>query len=128
MRALLDIHILIWALADTPRLSEEAKTIISDVGNDVHFSAASIWEIAIKARLGRVSFVFEPERILTAAEAAGWIELPVKAADALNVRHLPSYHADPFDRLLVAQAIAARAVLLTSDAALPAYSPLVRLV
>lgn len=128
MRLLLDTHILIWALATTARLSDEAKNLISAPGNQIYFSAVSIWEIAIKARLGRVSFAFEPDRILLAAEAGGWTELPVRAAEALQVRHLPQHHGDSFDRLLIVQATAAGAILLTSDAALPAYSPLVRLV
>lgn len=128
MRLLLDTHILIWALANTSKLSKEARDLIGDADNEVLFSAASIWEIAIKARLGRVSFVFEPDRILSAAGDGGWRELPVSAVAALRVRRLPHHHNDPFDRLLVAQAIEAGAELLTSDASLPIYGPLVRFV
>lgn len=128
MRLLLDTHILIWALANTSKLSQETRALIDDVDNEVLFSAASIWEIAIKARLGRVSFVFEPDTILSAAEDGGWRELPVSASAALRVRRLPHHHNDPFDRLLVAQAIDAGAELLTSDMSLPIYSSLVPLV
>ena len=128
MRVLLDTHVLIRALTNTSKLSNQAHDLISDPAHEIRFRAVSIWEIAIEARLGRVSFVFEPETILSAAEDGGWAELPVTAAVALRVRHLPNYHDDPFDRPLIAQTIAADAVLLTSDASLPVYSPLVLLV
>ena len=128
MRFLLDTHVLIWALVDPGRLSKVGGGLIADPRNDVLFSPASILEIAIKVRLGRRSFNFEPDVILSAATATGFVELPVSAAATLHVRHMPNHHRDPFDHLLVAQAIDAGVELLTADTALPAYSSLVRLV
>lgn len=128
MRVLLDTHVLIWALIDPARLPSEADDIVSDGRNEVLFSAVSVWEIAIKVRLGRRDFGFEPDVVLSAAKATGFAELPIDARAGLLLRHLPDHHHDPFDRLLVAQAIEAGVELITSDAALPAYSPLVRLV
>lgn len=128
MRVLLDTHILIWALIDPARLPPDADDIVADGRNEVYFSAVSIWEIAIKARLGRRGFGFEPDIVLSGAKASGFIEFPIDAKVGLILRHLPDHHGDPFDRLLVAQAIDAGIELLASDAALPPYSPLVRLV
>lgn len=128
MRFLLDTHVLIWALVDPARLPKVAGGLLADPRNGILFSPASILEIAIKVRLGRRNFNFEPDVILSAATATGFIELPVSAAATLHVRHMPNNHRDPFDHLLVAQAIDARVEFLTVDASLPAYSPLVRLV
>lgn len=94
----------------------------------VYFSAASIWEIAIKTALGKVDFQYSPEDIAQAAKDTGFIELPVSAAHGAKVSHLPLHHLDPFDRLLVAQALLMPAQLLTADSALVPYSELVRLV
>ena len=128
MRVLLDTHILIWALIHPARLPWEADDVIGDDRNEILFSAVNIWEIAIKVRLGRRDFGFEPDIVLSAAKATGFVELPIEARTGLLLRHLPDHHRAPFDRLLVAQPIDAGVELLTSDAALPAYSPLVRLV
>lgn len=128
MRVLLDTHIPIWALIDPVRPPSEADEIIADSRNAIHFSAVSIWQIAIEVRPGRRDFGFEPDTVLSAAKATGLVELPIEARTGLVLRHRPAHHNDPFDRLLLSQAIDAGVVLLTSDAALPVYSPLVRLV
>lgn len=94
--------------------------------NDVLFSAANIWEIAIKFGLGRGDFTIAAEDILQDPLDIGFVELPVTSATAATVAQLPLIHRDPFDRLLIAQAIAKPAILYTSDARLPAYSELVR--
>jgi len=94
----------------------------------VLFSAASIWEIAIKARLGRADFPLRPEQVAQEARLTGFIELPVKADVAARVADLPLHHRDPFDRLLVAQAMAEPARLYTADPLLPPYSELVQLI
>ena len=96
--------------------------------NEVMFSAASIWEMSIKETLGRARFPKPVDRILDAARTSGFTELPVRADTALAVATLPLHHRDPFDRLLVAQALALPARLLTADARLQAYSELVTLV
>ncbi|HEX6442216.1 MAG TPA: type II toxin-antitoxin system VapC family toxin, partial [Stellaceae bacterium] len=100
--------------------------MLGDPDNDVLFSAASIWEIAIKFARRRSDFSVRPEVISRAALQIGFVELPVTSALAARVADLPLLHRDPFDRLLVAQAIAEPAVLFTADARLSAYSELVR--
>jgi PIN domain nuclease of toxin-antitoxin system len=128
MRILLDTHILIWAITTPERLGSEARTAILDAANEVLFSAASIWEIAIKAALRRRDFGTQPGAVAEEARDIGFIELPVHSRVAARVADLPLIHRDPFDRLLVAQAIAEPAILLTADARLSAYSELVRYV
>ena len=127
MRLLLDTNVLIWALAEPDRLTASARALLEDEQNEVFFSAASTWEAAIKATLGRIDFRIDPANLLAFARAAGFVELPVASEIAMTVMTLPLHHRDPFDRLLVAQALAMPAVLLTADARLCAYSELVRL-
>ena len=127
MRLLLDTHILLWALADDPRLDRRARGWIEDPDNLVLFSAASIWEIAIKSSLHRGRFGVRPDEIAAAARATGLTELPVHGDAAALVADLPPHHRDPFDRLLVAQAIHQTVRLITVDPQLPTYSELVTL-
>jgi PIN domain nuclease of toxin-antitoxin system len=128
MRLLLDTHLLLWAMADPDRLDSVTRTALEDPENEVLFSAASVWEIAIKSRLGRTDFAFRPQQILQAAQEAGFVELPVRARAATLVADLPLHHRDPFDRLLIAQAISEPVRLYTADPLLPPYSELVTLV
>lgn len=125
MRLLLDTHILLWALIEPTRLSAEFRTALENPDHEVLFSAASIWEMSIKAGLGRADFQVAPASVVDAARATGFMELPVRAAAALKVAVLPHHHRDPFDRLLVAQAMTEPAALYTADAQLGAYSDLV---
>jgi PIN domain nuclease of toxin-antitoxin system len=127
MRILLDTQVLVWAIADSNRLDGDTANVLADPANDVLFSAASIWEITIKYRLGRPDFLHEPNAIVGSALQVGFVELPVHAATAAVVATLPLLHRDPFDRLLIAQAIAEPAIFYTTDAQLAAYSDLVRL-
>lgn len=126
MRLLLDTHVLLWALSAPKRLAKKARTEIEDPGNDVMFSAASIWEIAIKWALKRNDFAVTPGKILAAAIESGLKELPVRSNAAALVATLPAHHRDPFDRLLIAQAITEPAILYTADSQLEPYSELVR--
>jgi PIN domain nuclease of toxin-antitoxin system len=126
MRILLDTHVLLWAISDPDRLDAETAQALADTANEVLFSAASIWEIAIKYRLGRPDFAHEPGEIVYTAIETGFIELPVRAATAAMLATLPQLHRDPFDRLLIAQAIAEPAMLFTADCQLAAYSDLVK--
>ncbi|MBB5372707.1 type II toxin-antitoxin system VapC family toxin [Acidocella aromatica] len=128
MRLLLDTHLLLWALAEPDRLDATTRTALEDAGNEVLFSAASLWEIAIKAGLGRPDFAFEPRQILCAALDTGFVELPVHADAAILVAKLPPHHRDPFDRLLIAQAMSEPVRFYTADPVLPPYSELVTLV
>lgn len=128
MTLLVDTHILLWALAAPAKLSRECRAQLQDGGNDVLFSAASIWETAIKEQIGRVRFGVTPAELADAAVAMGFTELPVTARHAAAVSGLPMHHKDPFDRLLVAQAVSEPARLLTADRVLAEYSDLVQVV
>ena len=128
MRLLLDTHLLLWALAEPGRLDAKTKSALEHPGNEVLFSAASLWEIAIKASLGRVDFNFDPQQVLQAALETGFVELPVCSAAAILVAKLPPHHRDPFDRLLIAQAMSEPVRFYTADPLLPPYSELVTLV
>ena len=126
MRVLLDTHVLLWTLAQPRRLDRETRATIEAADTEVLFSAASIWEIAIKAGLGRRDFAFDPAEITQAALDTGFSELAVRANAAALVGRLPLLHRDPFDRLLVAQAIVEPATLYTADQQLVPYSELVK--
>jgi PIN domain nuclease of toxin-antitoxin system len=122
MRLLLDTHIFLWVVSDSVKLGPEARRFLESA-DEVFVSAASIWEIAIKARLGKTDA--EPDCMADAIEACGFVELPVLARHAVKVSSLPLIHRDPFDRLLVAQAMVEPMRLVTADAQLKAYSELV---
>ncbi|MDP1682289.1 MAG: type II toxin-antitoxin system VapC family toxin [Burkholderiales bacterium] len=128
MVVLLDTHILLWALDAPERLPQDVVAQLESPETTVYFSAASIWEIAIKTALGKIDFHYSPEDIAQAAKDTGFVELPVSAAHGAKVAHLPLHHRDPFDRLLIAQVLLMPAQLITADAALVPYSELVRLV
>lgn len=128
MVLLLDTHVLLWALDTPERLPKAVAAQIEAPESTVYFSAASIWEIAIKTSLGRIKFRYAAEDIAHGARETGFIELPVTAAHGAKVASLPPHHRDPFDRLLVAQALLMPAHLLTADSALLPYSELVRLI
>jgi PIN domain nuclease of toxin-antitoxin system len=126
MRLLLDTHVLLWALSAPKYLSKKARSEIENPGNDVMFSAASIWEIAIKCALKRSDFRVTPGEILAAAIESGFRELPVRSTAAAHVAKLPAHHRDPFDRLLIAQAVTEPAIFYTADPQLEIYSELVQ--
>lgn len=128
MRILLDTHVLLWALIEPTKLGEQARASIANPDHEILFSVASVWEMAIKAALGRADFQVAPATIVEAALSTGFVELPIRSPAALKVAALPHHHRDPFDRLLIAQAMTEPAVLFTADAQLTAYSELVVLV
>lgn len=125
MRLILDTNVLIRALIDPARLSAETRAVLEDPEHEVFFSTASVWEIAIKFALGRADFKVSSAEIVESAEASGFVELPVRSPAALKVASLPHLHRDPFDRLLVAQAMTEPARLYTTDQELAPYSELV---
>ena len=125
MRLLLDTHIFLWAVAGSPLLKAATRRLIESA-DEVYVSAASLWEVAIKARLGKIEA--DPDELVAAIELSGFIELPVRASHAAAVARLAMHHTDPFDRLLVAQAVAEPLKLVTADAVLARYSDLVVLV
>ena len=128
MRLLLDTHLLVWSVIEPGRLTLAARSRIEDPGNELLFSVASVWEIAIKSALGKADFRVSPEEIHEEILAAGFAELPIRSDAALRAGALPPHHRDPFDRLLVAQADLERATLYTADRQLLAYGPHVELV
>ena len=125
MKLLLDTHILLWVMRDAAELSRSAKEMI-ERADDVYISSVSIWEASIKAAAGKLPL--EPVRLEEAAMRAGFHPLHVTWAHALAVHGLPMLHRDPFDRMLVAQAVSEPMHLVTHDAGLARYSPLVTLV
>lgn len=125
MRLLVDTHVLLWAAAQPERLPASFRERLESPDNDVLFSAASIWELAIKLQLRRIALPVGLEAIARGAVERGFDELPVTSTHAARVQSLPLLHRDPFDRLLVAQAICEPAHLLTVDRALAPYSDLV---
>jgi PIN domain nuclease of toxin-antitoxin system len=122
MRLLLDTHIFLWLTAGSPLLNSRARTLIADASS-VYVSSVTIWEAAIKTRIGKLTV--DPDDLLLEIEECGFQELPVLGRHAVGIARLPLLHADPFDRLLVAQAITEPMRLLTSDDQLLAYSELV---
>lgn len=128
MRLLVDTHLMLWAVASSSRLSGEARALMEDAANEVYYSAASIWEIAIKSALKRKNFRVDVPALLAALPRMGFVELPVTGAHAARVAQLANIHRDPFDRLLVAQSIAEPLTLLTNDTLLARYRDGIRVV
>lgn len=126
MILLLDTHVLLWAAGTPERLSSEARRMLDDPGNDLWFSAASIWEITIKHGLGRPDFRVDVHLLRRGLVENGYVELPITSLHAMATARLPMIHRDPFDRLLVAQAEAEGAMLLTSDGMVARYPGPVR--
>lgn len=122
MRLLLDTCTFLWLIEDAPQLSERARELIVDAGNEAFLSSVSIWEIAVKHALGRLPF---PEPVGTFVPAMrrdhGLEALPLDEESALRVATLPALHRDPFDRMLVCQAITAGATIVTPDDLITRY-------
>ena len=128
MNLLLDTHILLWAAYEPARLSADARAMLTDPNNTLHFSVASLWEVAIKSALGRPDFTVDAAELRLGLVANDYDELPIESAHVLRLPTLPPLHADPFDRILLAQAMAEGQVLLTADAKVLAYGGPVRAV
>lgn len=128
MRVLLDTHLLLWATARSRRLPREARRLLEDARNEVHYSAVSLWEIAIKIDLRRAAFRVDIALLRPALSEMGFVELPVTGAHAERLVGLPPIHKDPFDRMLVAQSLCEPLVLLTNDDVLAGYGEFVRVV
>lgn len=131
MRVLLDTHVALWAITDDGRLPTNARTLIADARNEVVVSAASVWEITIKHALARGLSADMPVSgpdVLRYFRASGYTLLPITADHAAAVAGLPALHRDPFDRMLVAQALHEPLRLLTHDRSLSAYSDAIILI
>jgi PIN domain nuclease of toxin-antitoxin system len=122
MHILLDTHIYLWHVSDDELLTREAKSLILGA-ESIHISAASLWEIAIKVKLGKLKA--DLDRLIEEMESSGFVELPITSRHAAQVAKLPLHHTDPFDRLLIAQAVSEPFYLVTTDSQLPQYSSLV---
>ena len=128
MNYLLDTHILLWASGDKVKLSPRAAAIITDQENILWFSVISLWEVAIKRSQSKQDFRYEVGPLRAGLLANGYEELSMESRHVLTVRELPVLHSDPFDRMLIGQAIAEGLVFLTADRKLAQYGKTVRLV
>lgn len=121
MRLLLDTHLLLWGAVEPERLSRRALILMGDPDNELLFSAASLWEVAIKRARGRPDFQADARLLRRNLLNNGYHELPVTGEHAIAVGDLPPLHKDPFDRLLIAQSIVEGITLLTVDPRVAAY-------
>ncbi|NOU22298.1 MAG: type II toxin-antitoxin system VapC family toxin [Methyloglobulus sp.] len=122
MRLLLDTQVALWGLTNDPRLTQKAQELIMNPNNDVFVSVASLWEISIKHQLGRGDMPVSGSRATELFSAAGYQLLPIQVAHAIAVESLPSIHNDPFDRMLIVQALTEPMRLLTHDRTVARYS------
>jgi len=121
MRLLVDTQIAIWALLDNPVLSEAARDLLGNPSNECFFSVSSIWEIAIKRALKKPGFLYDPREIRRQLLVNGYDELTIQSQHAVAVDSMPHIHRDPFDRILIAQAMVEGIILLTADAVIAQY-------
>jgi PIN domain nuclease of toxin-antitoxin system len=122
MKVLLDTHTFLWWITDSPRLSARAREVIRDSDNELFFSAASGWEIAIKAQLGRLQLPDDLEHFIVDQLSLNTIlVLPIQLRHALHVYTLPQHHRDPFDRMLIAQSQVENLPILTTDSQIVQY-------
>jgi PIN domain nuclease of toxin-antitoxin system len=126
MKLLLDTKLLLWAAGAPSRLSRPAAALLEDPANELIFSAASLWEIAIKRELGRSDFRVDPRILRRGLLDNGYREMPITSEHALATDALPGIHRDPFDRLLVAQATVEGLALVTADPVVARYPGPVR--
>ena len=128
MRLLIDTHVFLWVLDDSPRLSAQARETLTTPGAECLVSAVSFWEIEIKASLRRAQFRVDVGKLISGALAAGLKLLAFEPDHAVRVARLPRHHSDPFDRALIAQALVEQLTLITQDSALARYGKAVRVV
>ncbi len=121
MKLLLDTHLLLWAAGEPRRLSRKARALIETADNDHLFSAASLWEVAIKPGLGRADFQVDVRLLRRGLLDNGYSELPIVSGHVVANESLPPVHKDPFDRILVAQAISEGIALVTTDSRVAQY-------
>jgi PIN domain nuclease of toxin-antitoxin system len=127
MKLLLDTHLLLWAAGEPDQLPLAAMTEIENPDNDLVFSSASLWEVAIKRGLGRADFTVDPRLLRRGLLDNGYYELAITSEHAVAVDGLPPIHKDPFDRILIAQSIVEGIMLLTVDGRVAQYPAPVRL-
>ena len=120
-RFLVDTQLLLWSASGSRRLPSAVARLFRDAGHEFHVSAASLWEVAIKASLGRADFAVDAAQLRDVLVENGFRELPITCGHAVALARLPPIHGDPFDRMLVAQANAEPMVLITADERLARY-------
>jgi PIN domain nuclease of toxin-antitoxin system len=128
MKLLLDTHLLLWAAGEPRRLPKRARNLIDNPGNELLFSAASSWEVAIKRGLGRDDFKIDARLLRRGLLDNGYSELPIISDHVVAIDSLPPIHKDPFDRILVAQATVEGVTLLTMDSVVSQYPGPIRAV
>ncbi len=128
MKLLLDTHLLLWAAGQPEQLSAQARAQIEDPDITLVFSVASLWEVTIKSSLGRADFQVDPRLLRRGLLDHDYEELPILGSHAVGVQSLPPIHKDPFDRILVAQAIGEAVTLLTMDETVGRYPGPIRMV
>ena len=121
MTFLLDTHVLLWAAGEPTRLTPQTRDLLRNPATELKFSAASIWEVVIKRALGRSDFRVEPRQLRDGLLRNGYGELAIRSEHTLAVGQLPPIHHDPFDRMLIAQALVENITLLTMDKQLAGY-------
>ncbi|MHB1607485.1 type II toxin-antitoxin system VapC family toxin [Acidiferrobacter thiooxydans] len=128
MKLLLDTHLLLWAAGQPEQLSVTARTLLADPQNSLMFSAASLWEVAIKRGLGRADFRVDPQILRRGLLDNAYSELSVTSEHAVAIMGLPAIHKDPFDRILIAQSLVEGVMLLTTDPVIARYAGPIRAV
>lgn len=126
MNLLLDTQLLLWSVFRSSRLRTQARELLEDSSREVFFSVASLWEISIKYALDRKDFPFDPRRVRSGALAMGFSELSISSEHTFQTTQLPHLHKDPFDRLLIAQAVVENLTLITSDKKISRYPGVIR--
>lgn len=125
MKYLLDTHVVIWAMVGSAKLSSRARMMLEDLENTLYVSSASVWETAIKHAVKPVDIPVTAEQMIRFCRNSGIVELPVRFRHAQRVSMLPLFHHDPFDRMLVAQAVEEGMMLMSHDCRLPPYGDFV---
>jgi len=118
VRLLLDTHVLLWWLSDEEKLTSEARDAIADPENTIYLSAVVVWEIRIKEAIGKLSL---PDAFIETLARQAFVELPITVEQANEISRLPDIHRDPFDRLLIAQAVVEDLTIITRDSVIPDY-------
>jgi PIN domain nuclease of toxin-antitoxin system len=126
VKLLLDTYLLIWAADDIKRVPPDARVLMADEENELLFSVVSIWEVAIKCGLNRPDFQVDARKLRRGLIDNGYIELPILGEHAVAIDGLPSTHKDPFDRMLIAQAMVEGITLITNDESMAMYPGVVR--
>ena len=122
MRLLLDTHVWLWMIGEDERLNEPTRAALSDPENDIFLSAAAVWELAIKHAAGKLKYTGSPGvQVPIHIKRSGVLPLPITADHGLAAAALPMHHRDPFDRMMIAQALAEELTLATADDRLSAY-------